>query len=341
MSKMEPRMPTPSRPFAKIGLTAALTAGFAVIVSMTTALTAEAQQQGPKVVASIKPVHALVAQVMGTTGTPELLLTGNASPHTYALKPSDIAKVTGADVLFRISERLEPFTGKVKVHLPKKSGLVSLVEAKGVKTLPMRSGGDFEKHSHGKKGHAHSHSHDHGKKSGKAAIDGHIWLDPDNAIAMLDAIAEELAARMPANAATYRANAAAAKTEIQNLATELSATLAGLQDKPYIVFHDAYQYFENRFGLTVAGSITTDPEIPPSGKRLSELRAKIQRLGATCVFGEPNFDAKVVDTITSGTKARVGSLDPEGASLEAGTAFYGTLMRNLAKGVKDCLAPST
>lgn len=315
----------------------ALASSTALLVTIS-ATSAFAQQAGPKVVVSIKPVHALVAQVMGTTGKPELLLDGPASPHTYALKPSDIAKMKGADLFFRVSERNEPFSAKAAIHLPKSGRLVSMIEAKGVKTLSARSGGDFEKHAHGKKGH--DHDHDHGKKAA-TAVDGHIWLDPDNAAAMIDAIAAELSVKAPANAAAYKANAEAAKADIVKLSADISAELKGLEAKPYIVFHDAYQYFESKFGLNVAGSITADPEIPPSGKRLSELRAKIERLGATCVFGEPNFDAKVITTITSGTKARVGSLDPEGSQLEAGPAFYGTLLRGLAKSVKGCLGTTT
>jgi zinc transport system substrate-binding protein len=267
-----------------------------------------AQDAKPRVLATIKPVHSLVAKVMGATGTPTLIVDGNASPHTYSLKPSDAKALADAEIIFRVSERLEPFTAKVRNP---GSRLVSLIDAKAVTTLKARSGGPFEKHEHMAKA-SQGHDHDHAQKG--AAIDGHIWLDPDNAKAMLDSIATTLSAKAPANAATYKANADAAKKDIDALAIEIAASLKGLESKPYIVFHDAYQYFERRFGLTAAGSITADPDTPPSGKRLFDIRKKITSLGATCVFGEPNFDAKVITTVTQGTAAKIGSLDPEGAT---------------------------
>jgi zinc transport system substrate-binding protein len=288
-----------------------------------------------KILATIKPVHALVAQVMGATGEPQLLVGGSASPHAYVLKPSDAKKLAVADLVFRMSAEVEPFTIKAAKTLPKTTALVTLQQAPGVVTLPQREGGAFEDHRD-EPGHGHAHG-DH--KSGD--VDGHVWLDPANAKAMLDQIAATLAARTPTLAATYRANALAAKAGIDTLAADLERELAPLAGKPYVVFHDAYQYFERRFGLTVVGSITVNPEIPPSGKRLSTLRAKITKLGATCVFGEPNFDGKVIATITEGTAARTGTLDPEGAALQPGPALYDTLMRNLAANVKACLAPAS
>ena len=284
--------------------------------------------QDTKVLATIKPVHSLVAQVMGATGTPELLVGGSASPHTYVMKPSDAKKLALADVVFRVSAEIEPFTIKAGKNLPKSTALVTLSRAPGVSTLPQREGGAFE---------AEAHEHGGGTHTGHDETDGHVWLDPANAIAMIDQIAATLAARTPALAPAYQANATAAKARIDAMTADLVRELAPVAGKPYVVFHDAYQYFEKRFGLTVAGSITVNPEIPPSGKRLSVLRAKITKLGATCVFGEPNFDAKVIATVSEGTRARTGTLDPEGAGLEPGAALYETLMRNLATGVKGCL----
>lgn len=284
----------------------------------------------PKVLATIKPVHALVAQVMGATGTPDLLVGGTASPHTYVMKPSDAKKLAAAAIVFRVAETIDPFVTKAVAGLPKTTLVVTLAKASGVTTLPQREGGAFEADHDGE------HGHDHGRD----AVDGHVWLDPTNAKAMLDTIATTLAERMPDSAATYRRNADAAKVRIDELAAELTLALAPVVGRPYVVFHDAYQYFEKRFGLTVAGSITVNPDIPPSGKRLSQLRAKIASLGVACVFGEPNFDAKVIATVIEGSSARSGTLDPEGASLPPGPELYGTLMRNLAAGLKTCLQPS-
>jgi zinc transport system substrate-binding protein len=288
-----------------------------------------------KVVATIKPIHSLVAQVMGETGNPELLVSGSQSPHTFVMKPSDMRKLSAATVVFRVGTTVEPFTIKVAQTLPKSVTLVTLQDAPGVKTLKQRAGGPFEAHDH-HDGHGHGGDHDDDDDA-PGAIDGHIWLDPDNAKAMIDAIAVTLTRAGPGQAATYAANAERAKARIDTLAADLSRELADIAGRPYVVFHDAYQYFEARFGLNVVGSITVNPDIPPSGKRLAELRGKIKRLGARCVFGEPYFEGKVIGTVIEGSGAQTGTLDPEGAALAAGPDLYDTLMRTLARNLKGCL----
>lgn len=307
----------------------------AIVVTLAPALAADSV----KVLVTIKPIHALVAQVMGDTGTPELLVGGTASPHTYVMKPSDAKKLSSANIVFRVSGTIDAFIDKATASLPNTTDVVALALAPGVTTLPQRAGGPFEpdhhdSHAHGLHEQADDHDHDHG------AMDGHVWLDPANAQAMLDLIAAKLAVRWPERAALYRSNADAAKSRIDQLTTDITTELAPVSSRPYVVFHDAYQYFEKRFGLVVAGSITVNPEIPPSGQRLAKLREKINKLGATCVFGEPNFDAKVIATVIEGSAARGGTLDPEGASLPPGPGLYENLMRNLAAGIKGCLAPS-
>jgi len=304
----------------------------AAIAAALALVSASAARAEIKVVATIKPVHSLVALVMGATGAPALLVGGNASPHTFVMKPSDAAKLTQADILFRVSDAVEPFTLKAGKLLPKTGTLVTLQSAPGIVSLARRVGGPFDAHD------AHeAHEHDHDHDDAHASVDGHIWLDPANARAMIDAIATALSAKAPANAATYAANATTAKARLDRLAGNLQITLAGTTGKPYVVFHDAYQYFEKRFGLNVVGSITVNPDIPPSGKRLALLRAKIAKLGATCVFGEPNFDAKVIAAVTEGSTARTGTLDPEGAALTPGPDLYETLMLQLATALKACL----
>jgi len=282
------------------------------------------------VVVTIKPVHALVAAVMDGVAVPKLLVDGAASPHTYALKPSDAAALNRASLFFRVSEDLEPFTRKATKSLPKSVTVVTLSTAKGLKLLSQRAGGAFEDHEHDK---GHGHGHAHGKK---AEVDGHIWLDPANAKIIADRAAEALSAKLPARADTFARNAAALKVKLDALDAELATALAPAKGKPFVVFHDAYQYFEQRYGLSAAGSITVNPEVPPSAKRLSQLRAKVQKLGAVCVLREPQFDAKVVSAIADGTSARLGEIDPEGALLEPGPELYFTLMRNVARSLRDC-----
>ncbi len=294
-------------------------------------------EPAPKVVVTIKPIHALVAQVMGATGAPHLLVSGNASPHTYVIKPSDLKTLSDADVVFRVSPLVEPFSVKLAKALAKTTSLVTLQQTPGLQLLTQRAGGPFEQHEHEPRTSTAHADHDHDDAAG--AVDGHVWLDPANAKLMLDHIAATLAARAPSLSATYLANADGAKARIDTLVADMTAELKPVAGMPYVVFHDAYQYFEHRFSLNVVGSITVNPEVPPSGKRLSALRAKLAKLNAACAFGEPNFDAKVLAVVTEGTSARISTLDPEGAALMPGPDLYDTLMRNLARNVRMCLQP--
>jgi zinc transport system substrate-binding protein len=281
-----------------------------------------------KVVATIKPIHSLLAQLMQGVGTPTLLVEGAASPHTFALKPSAVRAINEADVFVRVSESVEPFTGKVVRALPDRVRLVTLVNAPGVKLLERRRSGAFEADAHA---HVLEDGHDNGRE------DGHIWLDPDNAKAIVAYLAQVLAEAKPEAAGTLKANAKRLKARIDALASGLEAEMQPLRDKPFVVFHDAYQYFENRFGLDAVGAITVSPDIQPSAKRLTELRRKIKSLGAVCVFAEPAFQPNLVAAVTEGTRARSGTLDPQGSTLEAGPELYFALMRNLGDGFKACL----
>lgn len=308
------------------------------IMASTSASAAE-----PKVVVTIKPVHSLAAAVMAGVAEPKLLIEGTASPHTFALKPSDAKLINEAQLLVRVSEGLEPFTGKLIKSLPKSVRVATLASTEKLTLLPMREGGPFEAHDHGhggKGGHKHGHSHGGSskKKTAEAEMDGHIWLDPQNAKLIADVLAKELSVIAPAHAETFRRNADALTKRLDELDAELAASIKPAVDKPYIVFHDAYQYFERRYGLTPAGSVTVNPDVPPSAKRLSDLRRKIASLKATCVFAEPQFAPKVIDTIVEGTSARRGVLDPLGSAAPAGPEQYFATLRGLAGDLRSCLA---
>lgn len=165
----------------------------------------------------------------------------------------------------------------------------------------------------------------------------HFFLDPVNAKLMVAAIADSLAAADPGNAATYRTNAATTVADLDALIAETEARLAPVKDRPFVVFHDAYQYFEGRFGLNVAGSITINPELTPGADRIGEIRERLKAADAACVFAEPNFEPRVIDVLIEGTDAKAGVLDPEGAGLEPGPGLYRQLIENLATGLVDCL----
>ena len=309
------------------------------------------------VVASIKPVHSLVAGVMQGVGEPGLIVEGAGSPHTYALKPSQAAMLEKADVIFWVGHELEAFLEKPLETVGSGAKSVELVDAHDLVKLGFRDGGAFEKHKHGDdEGHEDEAGHDHGEKAGdthghdheeKTAaghehehgrFDAHIWLDPENAKAMVHAIEEALAAADPDNAATYKANAAAMMARLDGLVGEVDKELEPVKDKGFIVFHDAYQYFETRFGLKATGSITVSPEVMPGAERVSEIRGKVKELGAACVFAEPQFEPRLVATVTEGTQAKSAVLDPLGSGLADGPDLYFQLIRTMATSFRDCLS---
>lgn len=303
-------------------------------ILLSTALLTTAAMAAPNVVASIKPVHSLVSAVMAGVGEPTLIVKGAASPHTYALKPSDAGALESADIVFWTGHGMELFLADALETLASNAKVVELADSPGIELLPVREGGAFEPHEHEGEAHDHEHEeHEHAEEGG----DMHFWLDPENAKLMVTQIVTTLAEADPENAAAYQANAEAELVKLDALEAELAATLAPVADRPFIVFHDAYQYFEARFGLNLAGSVTVTPDVMPGAARIDELKAKVSSLGATCVFAEPNFEPTIIAAISEGTIAKTGILDPEGGALTAGADLYPTLLRGLATSLVDCL----
>jgi zinc transport system substrate-binding protein len=288
----------------------------------------------PSVVATVKPLHSLVAAVMGDLGTPALIVKGAASPHSYSLKPSDAQALQSANLVFWTGHGLELFLADSIDTLAPRATIVELSEAPGIELLPPRESGTFEAHAHeADDDHTHAgEAHEHGEEA-----DMHFFLDPANAKVMVATIADSLSAADPEHADTYRANAAEELADLDALIAETEASLAPVKHRPFVVFHDAYQYFENRFGLNVAGSVTISPEIAPGADRINAIRDKLKTLDAACVFAEPVFDPRIVAVLTEGTSARQGILDPEGANLEQGPGLYRQLIESLVTSLKSCL----
>lgn len=310
-----------------------------------------------RVVVTIKPLHALVAGVMEGVGEPALLISGGGSPHSYALKPSEASALRRADVVVRVSEHLESFLDRPIKSLAKDAKIITMDDLDGVTLLEPREGGvwdehddDHEAHGQEERGHdahgqaaeaegGHDHDQEHAGKHGHEheEHDPHLWLTPENARVLVDAMAKTLVEVDPGNAARYQANAEAVRAKLTALDAELRAATKPLAGKAYVVFHDAYHYFEDRYGLSAAGSITVSPERQPGAKRLTEIRDKIKSLDAVCVFAEPQFEPKLINTLIDGTDAKRGVLDPLGAALPAGPALYFELMRGLATSLSACL----
>ncbi len=298
---------------------------------------APAWAEVPRVVATIKPIHSLVAAVMGDLGSPTLIVKGAASPHTYSLKPSDAGAIEAANIVFWTGHDMEVFLEDSLATLAPTATIVELGEVSGIELLPPREGGMFESHDDGDEHEVHHHDEAEAHEHAHGEFDMHMFLDPANAKIMVSAIADTLSAADPANAATYAANAAAENAALDQLVADIAAKMAPVREKPFVVFHDAYQYFERRFDLNVAGSITVSPENMPGADRISNVREKLKTLGTACVFAEPQFDPRIVDVLVEGTSAGKGVLDPEGANLEEGPGLYPALLNALADSIVACL----
>ncbi len=300
-----------------------------------------------KVVVSVKPIHSLVAGVMAGVGSPALIVQGAGSPHTYSLKPSQAAQMESADVIFWVGHNMEAFLEKPLESLGGKARVVELMDTDGLTQLAIREGGPFEGHDHDHDAKQHD-DHDHGDAKhddhddhgdhAEGEVDAHIWLDPMNAKVLVGEIAHNLAEADPANAATYKANADSMSAQIDEMSGKVTETLAPVRERPFIVFHDAYQHFETRFGLQAAGSITVSPEVVPGAARVQEIRDRVRDLGAVCVFSEPQFTPQMVSVVTEASDANQGVLDPLGAELAPGPDLYVALIENMADSMAACLA---
>ena len=290
------------------------------------------------VVTSIKPVHSLVSGVMQGVGSPTVIIEGAGSPHTYSLKPSQAKQLQDADLVFWMGDELEPFLRGPIQNIAKNAKSIKLIEAHGLKKIKFREGGMFDEHDDHDDHEHDKHAKDDHDDHGHGEYDPHVWLDPINAKAIVHEIEEALVKADPKNAKEYKANADRIAGELDQLVKELRAQFQPVQQKGFIVFHDAYQYFEQRFGVSAIGSITVSPEVMPGAERVSELRNKIRGLKATCIFSEPQFEPKLVRTLVEGTGARAGVLDPLGASLTKGPNLYFQLVREMARSLKECLS---
>ena len=285
------------------------------------------------VVSSVKPLHSLVSGVMEGVARPDLIVKGSASPHTYSLRPSQARQLEDADLVFWMGHELESFLEQPLEAIATKGHIVELIDSSKLKKIKMREGGMFDAHAHDDHDEHEGHDdHGHGE------FDVHVWLDPENAKVLVDEIKLALIELDPVNTSKYEANSNKMNMKLDQLIDEVSKKLESEQGKGYVVFHDAYQYFEQRFGMSAVGSITVSPEVVPGANRIRELKNKINELNAHCVFSEPQFEPKLVSTVIEGTQANTGVLDPLGASIKDGPELYFTLIRNMADSLHECLS---
>ena len=310
-----------------------------------------------KVVASIKPIHSLASYLMDGVGKPDLIVDGYASPHGFALKPSHAKMLQNADLIFWVGEGLENFLEKPFKSIVKKAEKIELMETKGLKKLEFRERNIFEEHD----GHGHDEHKEHGHKEDKhddhkedehkehghkedkhddhhehahGEHDPHIWLDPINAKAILSEMAEHLIEKDPNNASTYKSNLKKAHKALDNLTKKVKSELK--KDFNSIVFHDAYQYFEKRFGVNVLGAFTVNTDVLPGAEQLAKIREIIEHEKVTCVFSEPQFNPDIIKAVAKDMKINTGVIDPLGATLNPGKDLYFDLIRNMYASFKVC-----
>tara|TARA_B100000614_G_scaffold240601_1_gene241094 strand:+ start:514 stop:1488 length:975 start_codon:yes stop_codon:yes gene_type:complete len=298
-----------------------------------------------KVVASIKPVHSLVSYVMDGVGRPDLIVDGYNSPHGFSLKPSHAKIIENADLIIWVGEDLEAFLEKPLNTIAKKAVNVEIMELKSIKKLKFREKNVFEDHDdHGhkeKKHDDHGHGHkekkhdDHGHEGhAHGEHDPHVWLDPMNAKVIIKEIEKQLIKLDPNNSSKYKANSKKAQSELDNLTKNIKRDLKG--NLRFVVFHDAYQYFENRFGIKVLGALTVNPDVLPGAEQLSEIREVIEHEKVNCLFAEPQFNPAIIKSIAKDTKIKTGVLDPLGATLDKGKSMYMDLLKEISNSFKGC-----
>ena len=309
-----------------------------------------------KVVTSIKPIHSLASYLMDGVGKPDLIVDGYASPHGFSMKPSHAKMLQNADLIFWVGEDLESFLEKPLSSIAKKAEKIELMEIKGLNVLKFRERNIFDEHDHddhddhGKKEDDHDdHDHDdHGKKEehddhddhdgheghAHGEYDPHIWLDPMNAKVILNEMVEHLIENDAKNASKYKSNLKKALKEIDKLNKDVKAELSN--STASIVFHDAYQYFEERYDVNILGAFTVNTDVMPGAEQLAEIREIIEHDKVTCVFSEPQFNPDIIKAVAKDMNIKTGVVDPLGATLDPGKDLYFDLIRNMSASFKGC-----
>lgn len=287
-----------------------------------------------KVVVSIKPFHSLVSTVMQGVSEPALLLNGNNSPHTYSLRPSAAVKLQNADLVFWGGENLEGFLAKPIHSLAAGARVVSFEDTPGLILRPFRSVKEWQELDP-----ESENDQDHVKKQEIHRLPGndpHIWLDPLNAQKITQYLVQILSEFDPDNAQTYHSNGKKTRLRLSDLNIQLETKMSSVSSKSYIVFHDAYQYFEKRYQLNPIASVIVSSGPSTSVGRLIDIRKKIKNKNVLCIFTEPQFSPKLVQTVISGTAVKKGILDPIGTSISPGPEMYFTLLNNISHSISNC-----
>ena len=320
---------------------------FTTVSAITLFTGTAALADAPKVVADIAPVHSLVSRVMDGIGKPDLIVPNETSPHDYRLRPADAEALENAGLVFWMGEGLTPWMERALDSLSGDATVIELLALDETNTLPFREGALFDAHDHDDHddhdkehddhddhddhGHDDHAGHDHGE------FDPHAWLSTDNARTWLNVIAAKLSSIDPANAGGYFSNASEAITELDALDNEVNEMLDPVRGGKFIVFHDAYQYFETVYDFPASGAISLGDASDPGAARIAEIANRIQSENIQCVLSEPQFNANMVDTVMAGTNAKTEVIDPLGFGIEPGVSLYTKLIKGMASSLVNCL----
>ena len=294
-----------------------------------------------KVVTTIKPLHSLISRIMESRGEPQLIIEGTNNPHTFVFKPSHAEMLEEADIVFWIGEDLEAFMEKPLDSLAKNAKKIAFMESESIEKLKFREKNIFDDHDDhdDHDGHEDEHEdehegHDDHDDHKHGEFDAHIWLDPENAKEMVKIIRDELIKIDPEGQRQYSVNTAGATLELDNLINNVEKELS--KDISYVVFHDAYQYFETRFGVTSAGALTLNPDVLPGAKQIADIQDLIRDKGIKCIFSEPQYNPKIIETLGNDMNISTGVMDPLGAFIEEGPSMYGELINGITNSIKEC-----
>ena len=287
-----------------------------------------------KVVTSIKPIHSLVSYVMDGVGKPDIIVDGYNSPHGFSLKPSHAKMLENADLVVWVGEDLEAFLEKPLSTIAKKAKNIEVMDLKGIRKLDFREKNIFEEHDDHKEHKDEHKEHDDHEGHAHGEHDPHVWLDPMNARVIIEEITKQLVQLDSKNSSVYKSNSKKALTDIDKLIKNIKKDLN--KNLRFVVFHDAYQYFENRFGIQVLGALTVNTDVMPGAEQLSKIREVIEHEKVNCLFSEPQFNPSIIKSIAKDTNVKIGVLDPLGAKLDKGKNLYFDLLNNMASSFKGC-----
>ncbi|WP_436317798.1 zinc ABC transporter substrate-binding protein [Vibrio agarivorans] len=269
-----------------------------------------------EVLTSFKPIQMITLELTKGVTEPDVLMESSASPHDYALRPSDAMKIQNADIIIWFGHDLETFMSRL-VDGDKR--VITISDFDGIELREFEDG-----HSHD------GHDHD--------STDPHFWLGMNTTRDIAKVLSQELSQRDPANKQRYQENYLAFEQLIDDEKRAITQKLSSVKSHGYFVFHDAYGYFEDEFELNNLGHFTVSPERKPGAKTLISIRKTLAKGEAKCVFSEPQFTPAVINSVTRGSNVEIGTLDPVASKIEAQQGSYIEFMNQLADSFVSCLA---